>query len=70
LGDERTYGKTFKSDLPASANVTQYSANSSKATISGNVKSELKVFACPECKPKQITITIDFDNFEAEIYDK
>jgi len=70
LGDERNYAKTFKSDLPASANVTQYSANTSQATISGNIKSELKVFACPECKPKQITITIDFVNLQADIYDK
>jgi hypothetical protein len=70
FGDERNYAKTFTLDLPASANVTQYSANASQATISGNVKSELKVFACPECKPKQITITIDFVNLKAEIYNK
>jgi hypothetical protein len=70
FGDERNYAKTFKSDLPASANVTQYSVNTSYATINGSIKSDLKVFACPECKPKQITITIDFVNLQADIYDK
>jgi len=69
FGDERNYAKTFKSDLPASANVTQYSVNTSYATINGSIKSDLKVFACPECKPKQITITIDFVNLQADIYD-
>jgi len=70
FGDERNYAKTFKSDLPASANITQYSLSASYATINGTIKSDLKVFACPECKPNQIMITIDFDNLQADIYDR
>jgi len=70
FGEERNYGKAIGKDLPASAVINQYSQKGLMSIISGKITSDIAPFACKDCKPNIVKISVDFENIEAEIYDK
>ncbi len=66
FGEERAYAKTFKANLPATANISDYKASEISAQLSGSISAETKAFLCPKCPNVKIEVTLE--NLEAELY--